>query len=50
MDHSIPIKPSKIHIFWEAYLKCNSIVGNELKNDFVSICLHEIVLQYLMFS
>ncbi|CAI6345229.1 unnamed protein product [Macrosiphum euphorbiae] len=34
MDHSIPIKPSKIHIFWEAYLKCNSIVGNELKNDF----------------
>lgn len=36
MDHSKPIKPSKIHIFWEAYLKCNGIVGNALKNDFVS--------------
>jgi len=43
MDHSIPIKPSNIHIFWEAFLKCNSIVGNELKNDFVSTYPHEIV-------
>ncbi|KAF0756807.1 lysosomal-trafficking regulator [Aphis craccivora] len=34
MDHSTPIKPSKILIFWEAYLKCNTIVGNLLKNDF----------------
>ncbi|VVC33396.1 Hypothetical protein CINCED_3A019913 [Cinara cedri] len=34
MDHSAPIKPSKIHIFWDAYLKCNNIVGNALKNDY----------------
>lgn len=36
MDHSTHVKPSKIHIFWEAYLKCNTIVKNALKNDFVS--------------
>lgn len=36
MDRSAPIKPTKIHIFWDAYLKCNSIVGHALKNDFVS--------------
>jgi len=42
MDHSTPIKPSKILIFWEAYLKCNTIVGNLLKNDFVSTYLHKL--------
>lgn len=36
MDYSTPLKPSRIDIFWEAYLKCNDIVGNALKNDFVS--------------
>ncbi|XP_060836143.1 lysosomal-trafficking regulator isoform X2 [Rhopalosiphum padi] len=48
MDHSTPIKPSKILIFWEAYLKCNTIVENVLKNDF-KIAWFDLLLSEILF-
>lgn len=52
MDHSTHVKPSKIHIFWEAYLKCNTIVKNALKNDFVSnvVVYFSTVLRCIQYS
>lgn len=51
MDHSNStfVKPSKILIFWEAFLKCNNIVENALKNDFVSDCCHHCLKFILVF-
>ncbi|XP_050540589.1 lysosomal-trafficking regulator isoform X2 [Daktulosphaira vitifoliae] len=50
MDYSIPIKPSKIDIFWEAYLNCKATEGTTLKNDFkiawFDLLLSEILLVY----